>query len=320
MSIEAEAHQIPAFIGGPRSGSTLMINLLGLHPQVAPLFETKCVSEALRWLRVLNNPSTKAGEETIVNMQFPPALQDFTVESVAARMQAHMRYSMQRIKGDIPSGKARYERYPLGHDYILYSLEEAESALGKWREVVDKSADIDGVSRATGWLITHFGTLQATYMGRPIWVNKTPELPKFGHELKQCVGRCRVIHMIRDGREVAASVLERGWTGDVSHIATVWKGMILSGRAAAAEGLNEYLEVRYEDLVSEPVCALQNILRFLHLEPLSQQLVDTYNRQSGSPISKEVKHSWRKLNDVDEALFNHVAGDLLAELDYPGKV
>lgn len=307
---------VPIFIGGPRSGSTLMINLLGLHPQVAPLFETKCICEALRWLRVLNEPAMEAAEERMVRMQFPSALQDFTAESVATRMQAHMQYSMQRIKGDIPSGKAIHERYPLGNDYILYTLEEAESALNKWREVVDKNQDIDGISRATGWLITHLGTLQAAYMHRPIWVNKTPEIPRFGYELEQCVGRCRIIHMIRDGRAVAASVLERGWTDDVSHIATVWKDMILSGRASATKGIHKYMEVRYEDLVSDPVCVSRKVLHFLHLEPLGQQLVDTYHKQSDFPIQKEVTHAWHKLNDVDEALFNDAAGDLLADLGY----
>jgi len=319
MPAEPVVHQTPIFVGGPRSGSTMMINLLGLHPQVAPLFETKCISEALRWLRVLNKPAMEAAEERMVRMQFPSALQDFTVESVAVRMQAHMRNSAQRIKGEASSGKARHERYPLGHDYILYHLEEAESALNKWREAVEMSPDIDGISRATGWLITHLGTLQAAYMHRPIWINKTPEIPKFGYELEQCVGHCQIIHMIRDGREVAASVLERGWTDDVSYIATGWKNLILSGRVSATEGLREYLEVRYEDMVSDPVCVLQKVLHFLHLEPLSQQLVDIYNRRSGLPISKEVKHAWRKLNDADEALFNHVAGDLLAELGYPGR-
>ena len=183
---------------------------------------------------------------------------------------------------------------------------------------MDITPDVDGISRATGWLINHLGTLQAKYMRRPIWVNKTPEIPRFGYELEQCVGCCRVINMIRDGREVAASVLERGWTDDVSYIATVWKDMILSGRASATEGFHEYLEVRYEDLVSDPVCVLQKVLRFLCLEPLSQQLVDTYNKQNSFPTSNEVKHAWRKLNDADETLFNQVAGDLLAELGYVG--
>jgi len=123
--------------------------------------------------------------------------------------------------------------------------------------------------------------------------------------------------MIRDGREVAASVLERGWTDDVSYIAAGWKDIILSGRASVTEGL-QYLEVKYEDLVSDPVCVLQKILCFLHLEQLSQQLVDTYNGQCALPISREIKRAWRKLNDADEALFNQTTRGLLAELGYSG--
>jgi len=91
--------QIPIFIGGPRSGSTMLVNLLGLHPQIAPLFETKCICEPLRWLRILKDPSTRAIEEKILQLQFPSALQGFTIEGVAARMQADMQDSIQRMKG-----------------------------------------------------------------------------------------------------------------------------------------------------------------------------------------------------------------------------
>ena len=71
----------------------------------------------------------------------------------------------------------------------------------------------------------------------------------------------RFIHIIRDGRDVAASL--RGLPsapgdGGIAAIAALWRDTIWRARRAAAH-LPHYTEVRYEALVSEPERVLREL-------------------------------------------------------------
>lgn len=301
----------PAFIGGFRSGSTLLINLLGLHPQVAPWFETKCLCEALRWIRVLNQPQRASFESQFVPTPLP---QGFTPAGVFDAMQWHMHYTAQRVSGQVASGKAAHERYPIGPDCVLYSLEEAEKSLGRWFEEVQENVEPGTVARATGRLIEALGSRQAQLAGRPYWINKTPEIARFGKELRQSLGRCRIIHLIRDGREVALSGARLGWAG-IEQMAAHWKGMIELSREAALEAPDDYLEVRFEALIDDPVPTLDRILAFLELPTRAERLWEEYLSGLGNAPPRPQSPA-RQLAGTEQEIFDRIAGGLLRELGY----
>jgi hypothetical protein len=76
------------------------------------------------------------------------------------------------------------------------------------------------------------------------------------------------IHIIRDGRDVAASQLtEYGSWGydDIQTAARGWTGVIDKTRKAKPEGARLY-EVRYEDIVLSPEKTLRALLEFLEVE------------------------------------------------------
>ncbi|AGA33592.1 hypothetical protein TVNIR_1931 [Thioalkalivibrio nitratireducens DSM 14787] len=283
------------------------MNLLGLNPQVAAWFETKEVAEALRWLRVLEDPQLEAVEAGLVRPAEPPG---FAPAAVAARMEAQMQRTFQQIQGQVPDGKAAYEQYPLGSDRILYSVAEAEAELARWRSEVEAASSPAAVARATGALITALGQRQAELAGRRYWINKTPELPRFGGELRRCLGECRMILMIRDGWEVAQSANALGWAS-VPELAAWWRGLIEESRAAGEPGA--YLEIRYEDLIAAPAETLDRVLGFLGLHGSGEALCRVYHLLGGE---FERRPPWQDGADGDRAAFDAIAGDLMQELGY----
>jgi len=311
MGLSKSDSAIASFVGGFRSGSTLLINLLGLHPDVAPWFETKAFCEALRWQKALDEPTCLAVDQQAERI---PAGHTINPEVVAAQMRADIRLTAARLRGDEPSGKAAYERYPIGYDCVRYSVSEAEAAVDRWFARSHYGATAVTVAQATGELINTLGRRHAQLMGKPRWVNKTPEIPRFGSELRQSLGGCRVVLLIRNGYQVALSASRLHWAS-VEKIALWWKELINLSRAAAEP--SSYLEVRYEDLIRNPAASLDRVLLFLDLEPLGKQLVAEYRRLLGpGAFKRPFRQRWESLGGRERRAFDATAGDLMRQLGY----
>jgi len=311
---DAQTH-LPVFVGGFRSGSTLLINLLGLHDDIAPWFETKCLAEALRWIKILEDPAAAEIESLLAN---PPGPEGFGLESVLQRMLLHAKHTDERLQGKAGNGKASHEHYPIGTDCIGYSFKEFSDLVDQWRQKVE-SADPQPSSVAghTGQLIKALGDLHLQRLGGRIWVNKTPEMPRLANELRMCLGECKVVHLIRDGREVALSGAGLNW-GSPRQIAWYWAGMIEESRRAAKGHEDNYLEVRYEQLIEEPDSTLDRVLEFVGVLPDST-LRTRYEQLSGRAICPAARQF--KASDAisDNPLLHEiteVAHDMLVELGY----
>jgi hypothetical protein len=103
------------------------------------------------------------------------------------------------------------------------------------------------------------------------WADNTPEhvlyLPRILKEIPQI----QVIHMIRDGRDVALSLDKKGWIHpfpwDARRRGLVaglyWEWMVEKGRAFGRANRGDYIEVRYEDLTTRPEETLTKIGAFI---------------------------------------------------------
>ena len=159
---------------------------------------------------------------------------------------------------------------------------------------------------ATPWLadrVSRFFADRARSPGRPVFVHKFTGWPR-ARFLDASLPGSRFVHVVRDGRAVAASWLRMPWwRGDLgpgrwhfgplpAEYADEWERsgrspVILAGlawkllldahdEARAALGPEQWLEVRYEDVVADPREAFALILRFLGLE-----WTDAFDRQFG---------------------------------------
>lgn len=303
----------PVFIGGFRSGTTLLINLMGMHSQAAPWFETKMLCEALRWMYVLKHPEEQQFEQQYVN---PPEPAGFSAEAVRARMEFDLRSTLDRISGAQHSGKAAHEQYSIGFDCLGYSLEQGLSALDQWESATRNSQDYDVVAQATGQLIKVLGEQHASGKTKPLWINKTPEISRFADELRDCVGECRVIYMVRNGERVVESAKKLGW-GDVSGLAYNWRALLEKTRASMAQHTSDYKEIRYEDLVASPNTVLKDILGFCALSDEADEIVQQYSlRFDENAFDQSKINRPSDLSVEEQALFADVAGDLQKELGY----
>jgi hypothetical protein len=262
----------PLFMGGFRSGTTLLANLLGFHPDLSPWFETKGLCELLRWQRTLAQPATTDFEASLVN---PSHIRGFDKEAVADRVAADFKSTALKIGGLMASGKAHYESYPMGHDRILYSLEEALACLDGWRKGVGLTPSASEVAAWNGALIAQLGALHMAIDQKPLWINKTPEITRFGAECEDAIGPCKRIMMIRDGRDVIRSAVGLGWA-DPRVLADWWKGMIVGSRHSGSIATDRYIEVRYEALLLDPTAEVNRILKFLGVAEKGAEMIAAY--------------------------------------------
>ncbi len=303
---------IPVFIGGFRSGTTLLINLLGLHPQVTPWFETRDLCEAVRWQHVLAQPEQAEFEAAYCTPSEPAG---FTPTAVHQRMLQQLRDTHARLTGGV-SGKAAHENYPLGNDYVRYALHEAEALMQAWREACE-GGDAERVAAANGTLLRALGDRQRLLHGGAPWINKTPEISRFATELRAALGRCRVIYVVRDGVQVVASGHRLGW-GSVEALAFNWKGLLERTRAAMQAAPADYLELRYEELVANPAATLDRVLQFCGREPQGAALVRAFTATQGEGAFDVSRMRGKDALDVvQRRVFDAVAGDMQAALGYP---
>lgn len=103
---------------------------------------------------------------------------------------------------------------------------------------------------------------------------KTPHNVLHAAWLGRLFPRALFLHVLRDGRAVAESLVRQAWvdptTGapipwcaDLDSAARYWAAVVATARQQALAVPGRYLEVRYEDLVAEPRATMERVLAFL---------------------------------------------------------
>jgi len=100
----------------------------------------------------------------------------------------------------------------------------------------------------------------ASRWGDKSWLN-TFSLPA----LRSVFPDLRVVHLVRDGRDVAASFARLVPDGLV-RFARHWVRAVESAQTFGRRHPSQYLEIRYEDLVRRPVETVRNVTAFLALD------------------------------------------------------
>jgi hypothetical protein len=124
----------------------------------------------------------------------------------------------------------------------------------------------------------------AAKQGKRRWCEKTPDHVQHMRGFSAIFPQARFIHIIRDGREVACSINRRQHRNP-ELIIYRWKKLVEMGRGEGAKLLDKYLEVRYEDMTSDPRREMAKLCRFLEVEFDEQVLL---SRMPESPVRKEL--------------------------------
>lgn len=172
--------------------------------------------------------------------------------------------------------------------------------------------------------------LYAARQGKSRYGDKTPRYVLKIGSLAELFPEARFIHIIRDGRDVALSLLDIGG-GRVEDAALYWRRHVVRGRTAGTRlGPDRYREVRYEDLVADPESRLRSLCEFLDLR-FEDSMLRYFERASDLlpgmgdprlhqrlrlPPTSGLRDWQRQMSADDSALFDVLAGDLLTELGY----
>ena len=167
--------------------------------------------------------------------------------------------------------------------------------------------------------------------GKSRWGDKTPHYVRHIEWLSRAFPEAQFIHMIRDGRDVARSRVEAGFTSSMRRSALHWKEEVEAGRKAGLDlPPTRYRELFYENLVHDPRSTLQEICEWIDLAFTEHML--HFDREGDASVPDEHEHLHENVNHpIDEsraqawtcslsprdvADVEEVAGDLLTDLGY----
>ena len=175
--------------------------------------------------------------------------------------------------------------------------------------------------------------------GKALAGEKTPDYVRHLPLLHSLFPWVRSVHILRDGRDVALSILE--WAGPdkgpgklplwgeepVAVCALWWRWQVETGQRDARTLVpDHYFELKYERLVEKPTHTLRSVMDFLQL-PFAEEML-AFNRgklrhQPGLSAKKawlpptSGLRDWRtQMDERSIQLFEALAGDLLSGLGY----
>jgi Sulfotransferase family len=178
--------------------------------------------------------------------------------------------------------------------------------------------------------------------GKRLVGDKTPHYVRSLPTIHALWPAARIVHLIRDGRDVAQSVLgwkkvtERGGSvarysafreDRVATVACWWEWLVRLGREdGAALGPATYHEIRYEALVAEPAAQCERLCAFLDV-PYDDRMLDFHQGRERDDPGLDAKKAWRpvtpglrdwrsQMSPADVERFQAAAGGLLDELGY----
>ena len=168
------------------------------------------------------------------------------------------------------------------------------------------------------------------------WAESTPLHLLYLPLIKKLIPEALIIHIIRDGRDVAVSLNKIGWirpypwdrSRSLLAAGLFWKWMVTSGRKYGRDIGPDYLEIHYEDLVNHPRETLSRLGAFIghDLDYDRIQRVALGSLQDpNSSFSADAEHKelspvgrWKALlSPAEVTQLESVIGDLLQQLDYP---
>lgn len=206
-------------------------------------------------------------------------------------------------------------------------------------------------ARATvsaGEIARAFFEAYADREGKPRWGDKSPPYTWKVRKIQRGLPEAHFIHLIRDGRDVALSQIAVSWgPSGITEAADKWVEELGRARKRARKLTDDtYIEERYEDLVTDPEPVLRRIAAFVDLpwddamltyhegaENRMKEVVRELKPAGGGTITAEERVSqhelvskppssqragrWREeMSASDQAAYEAIAGELLAELGY----
>ena len=138
------------------------------------------------------------------------------------------------------------------------------------------------------------------------------------HRVPYLWPRARFVHLVRDPRDVARSVLQKGWAGNLYDAAGWWVAAESSwDRLVPQLQADQFVEVRFEDLVAQPVECLERICSLIGTTFSEEMLTYSSSAKQYPKPDKGLAFQWKNaMKDRDIRLVEARTGTLLATRPY----
>ncbi|MEW5768966.1 MAG: sulfotransferase [Pseudomonadota bacterium] len=122
-------------------------------------------------------------------------------------------------------------------------------------------------------LFQALGDRYAEQAGKPLWIEKTPLHLRHLPRIRRLFPHARVLHILRDGRDVAASLCKVRWASD-GYVQNLhrWRTELAQAEPFLAQDPHT-LTLRYEDLLAAPEATVARACEFLGVEFVPAMLV-----------------------------------------------
>jgi len=281
-------------IGCCRSGTTILGRIIERRLKVAIPWEAHFIPIFQRFAWLWGDLAKEKNRRRLLEAIFD-FLELFTTEmSHGADMPKQTHFNYEQIKNyTLLAVKDRAEKI----------IKETDSYQGLVEAIYREYANIHGLS--------HFGDKSVSFRDVPTELTH------------MATPNAKYIHIIRDGRDVALSWRQH-WNGPwtLSEAAWLWGEHVRRKRVFGAGHPDQYMEVRYEDLLDDEEAVLLKISQFLGLPLYEDSSADVglgrlvaespIMSLGNQPVVKENQGKWKSsMSPEDVALFNHFAGATL---------
>jgi|GEM_PF-3590094 len=141
-----------------------------------------------------------------------------------------------------------------------------ERSMRQYAVNVEADKVYNDIEKATLYNLINHLALQATANHKSAWGDKTPWYATKIQQLSDFFPKAKFIYIKRDPRAVTASLLKKDWAPKNAYCcAKLWvdHNSIPSELSRALKSENRLHEVRYEDIVKDPVSCLLDIYSFI---------------------------------------------------------
>ncbi len=221
-----------------------------------------------------------------------------------------------------------------GLSHVLLQRDwQARARFRHWKTPLDLSDLPDPLSRADYArlllrLVATYGKTHAKPLTRA-WVDHTPHNLHDARRLAELFPSARFVHLVRDPRAVAASLLALDWGPlDAQQAADYWARHLSWGLAAEQALPDRVQRVSYEQLVTQPEATLAALRQFCGLEPAvsgsaanAGYFLPAFTRQQhqwvGQAPNRARLDAWRQQLPAWQLLaIEHRLADLMPMLGY----
>ncbi len=168
-----------------------------------------------------------------------------------------------------------------------------------------------------------------------VWGDKTPLTTERVFLIDRVFPGARYIHILRDGRDAVSSAVKAGlYEGSVEAACRQWLLRVRTarefGRTIAA---TRFMELRYEDLVSDPRASVEAVCGFLGLDFQEEMMehdrayarmgdatAHGHHAKVGEPVTTGSIGKWKERLTAEQAVFvERTIGEELARIGYSNK-